>query len=104
MTSLWAVNKTETVRLTVLVDGEVQAVGFRWWARSQALELGLRGSASNLGDGRVEVVVEGPKDICERLLSRLEEEPSTTSRPGRVSSVSPQWSAGQGLRDGFWAR
>jgi acylphosphatase len=94
----------ETVRLTALVDGDVQAVGFRWWVRAQALELGLRGSASNLGDGRVEVVVEGPKDTCERLLSRLEEEPSKASRPGRVSAVSPQWSAARGVRDGFSAR
>ena len=95
---------TETVRLTAFVDGEVQAVGFRWWVRSQALELGLRGTASNLGDGRVEVVVEGAKDRCERLLSRLEEEPSAASRPGRVSAVTPQWGAARGVRDGFSAR
>jgi acylphosphatase len=94
----------DTVRLTVFVDGEVQAVGFRWWVRSQAIELGLRGSASNLGDGRVEVVVEGPKDACERLLARLEEDPSKASRPGRVSAVSPQWSSARGVRDGFFAR
>ena len=47
------------VRLTAWVHGRVQGVGFRWWARSQALKLGLRGSATNLPDGRVEVVAEG---------------------------------------------
>ena len=94
----------DAVRLTALVDGEVQAVGFRWWVRSQALELGLPGSASNLGDGRVEVVVEGSRDSCGRLLALLEEDPSQTARPGRVSGVSPQWGPARGVRDGFHAR
>ncbi|MDT5237790.1 MAG: acylphosphatase, partial [Mycobacterium sp.] len=43
------------VRLTAWVHGYVQGVGFRWWTRSQALELGLTGYASNRPDGRVQV-------------------------------------------------
>ena len=97
-------DSSATVRLTAFVDGEVQAVGFRWWARSRALELGLRGSASNLPDGRVEVVVEGPRDTCETLLRLLGEEPSRTRRPGLVSSVTPQWGPPKGLPEGFLAR
>ena len=31
------------VRLTAWVHGHVQGVGFRWWTRSRALELGLTG-------------------------------------------------------------
>ena len=38
--------------MTAWVHGFVQGVGFRWWTRSQALELGLVGSATNLADGR----------------------------------------------------
>jgi acylphosphatase len=95
---------TQAVRLTALVDGEVQAVGFRWWVRSQALELGLRGTARNLVDGRVEVVVEGPRQTAQTLLDRLEEQPSKASRPGRVSAVSATWSAPRGGADGFFAR
>lgn len=91
----------DPVRLTAFVHGEVQAVGFRWWVRAQALELGLQGSASNLVDGRVEVVVEGSRDLCERLLARLQEQPSNASRPGRVTSVSAHWSSARGVRDGF---
>ncbi|MEO6703969.1 MAG: acylphosphatase, partial [Jatrophihabitantaceae bacterium] len=34
---------TEPVRLTAWVHGQVQGVGFRWWTRSRALELGLTG-------------------------------------------------------------
>ena len=33
------------VRLTAWVHGHVQGVGFRWWTRSRALELGLTGFA-----------------------------------------------------------
>jgi len=52
------VTDEQTVRLTAWVRGRVQGVGFRWWVRSRALELGLAGSATNLRDGRVEVVAE----------------------------------------------
>jgi len=50
---------TEPVRLTAWVHGHVQGVGFRWWTRSRALELGLDGYASNQPDGRVLVVAPG---------------------------------------------
>ncbi len=42
-----------------LVSGRVQGVGFRWWVRSRAMELGLGGWVRNLPDGRVEVVAGG---------------------------------------------
>ena len=45
---------TETPqRLTAWVHGRVQGVGFRWWTRARALELGLVGHATNHPDGRV---------------------------------------------------
>ncbi|MDO5504656.1 MAG: acylphosphatase, partial [Actinomycetia bacterium] len=37
----------EMVRATVFVRGHVQGVGFRWWTRARALELGLVGHARN---------------------------------------------------------
>jgi acylphosphatase len=77
----------EPVRLTAWVRGQVQGVGFRWWVRARALELGLVGSATNLRDRRVEVVAEGPRDACERLLELLRA-PGT---PGRVSAVVARW-------------
>ena len=48
-------------RVTVFVRGHVQGVGFRWWTRARALELGLAGHARNTADRRVEVVAEGPE-------------------------------------------
>ena len=93
-------DSTETARLTVWVHGYVQGVGFRWWARSKALELGLVGSASNLADGRVEIVAEGPRDTCERYLNVL----SSGTSPGRVDRVTKRWSAPRGDQDGFVER
>ena len=94
------VTAVENVRLTAWVRGRVQGVGFRWWTRSRALELGLVGWAANLADGRVEVVAEGPKDTCERLLELL----GSGGSPGTVESVTPRWSEAKGGLTGFVER
>jgi acylphosphatase len=84
----------DVVRLTAFVKGRVQGVGFRWWTRARALELGLSGSATNLDDGRVEVVAEGPEQACRALLDRLPQ------GPGRVDFVSERWGPARGA-EGF---
>lgn len=78
----------EVVRVTVFVRGMVQGVGFRWWTRARALELGLVGHARNTADGRVEVVVQGRRLDCATLVRLLGEQPSTTRRPGHVDGLS----------------
>jgi acylphosphatase len=88
------------VRLTAWVRGRVQGVGMRWWIRSRALEAGLAGWARNLDDGRVEVVAEGSRDACERLLDALRG-PGT---PGQVSGVTERWSQPRGVPSGFVER
>jgi acylphosphatase len=88
------------IRLTAWVRGQVQGVGFRWWTRSQALRLGLRGYASNLDDGRVEVVAEGPRADCAQLLDALR----SPDPPGRVDSVVERWSPAKGNPTGFAER
>lgn len=75
------------MRLSAWVRGRVQGVGFRWWARSRALELGLTGYAANKPDGRVHVVARGPRDSCERLLELL----SGDGTPGHVEGVVHDW-------------
>lgn len=77
----------DRTRLTAFVRGRVQGVGFRWFVRSQALELGLTGYAKNLPDGRVEVLAQGPAQACGELLNRLEEQPTRHRRPGHVNGV-----------------
>ena len=86
------------VRLTAWVEGRVQGVGFRWWVRSRALELGLTGFAENLADGRVKVVAEGPEDRCKALLVQLAD---GTTRPGRVTRVGHRWTEAAGGMSGF---
>jgi acylphosphatase len=75
-------------------------VGFRWWTRSRALELGLVGSASNLRDGRVEIVAEGPRVACERLLATLR----SGGAPGVVDQVTERWADTRGGLTGFVER
>jgi acylphosphatase len=77
------------VRLTAWVHGYVQGVGFRWWTRSRALELGLTGYAANQADGRVLVVAQGPREAGEKLLQQLQ----GGTAPGRVDKVVADWSA-----------
>lgn len=74
--------------MTALVSGRVQGVGFRYWVRQEAESLGLAGSATNLPDGRVEVVAVGLRDECQALLAILQS-PGT---PGQVSDVAVTWS------------
>ena len=94
----------QSERATVHVRGQVQGVGFRWWTRARALELGLVGHARNTDDGRVEIVAEGSRDDIMMLVHLLAEEPSTMRRPGRVASVSePLWSVPRGV-SGFVER
>ena len=96
----------ENVRLTAWVRGRVQGVGFRWWVRARALELGLAGSATNLADGRVEVVAEGPREKCLRLLGLLggDGAGAGTGRPGKVTGVTERWSDPRGEAAGFVER
>jgi acylphosphatase len=87
------------VRLTAWVSGRVQAVGFRWWVRANALELGLVGFAENLADGRVKVVAEGSDGTCRELLARLEVghvRSPLLVRPGHVTAVGHRWAEAAG--------
>lgn len=83
--------------MTAFVKGRVQGVGFRWWTRARALELGLVGSATNLADGRVEVVAEGPEQACRALLALL------PRGPGTVEFVTERWGQPRGA-EGFVER
>ena len=58
-------------RLTARVTGHVQGVGFRWWVRRHAEELGIVGWVMNAHDERsLEIVAEGD-DAALAELERL---------------------------------
>lgn len=50
------------------MSGRVQGVFYRQSTANRALQLGLRGYARNLADGRVEVLVVGEPDRVAELL------------------------------------
>ncbi len=90
----------DPVRLTAAVHGYVQGVGFRWSTRAYAMTLKLVGVAENLPDGRVEVVAEGSREDCQKLLDWLGGTGSRlVRRPGRVDRIDTRWGpAGGGFR------
>ena len=63
----------QPVEVTVkyLVKGLVQGVGFRYFVLRCAADLGIRGWARNLPDGRVEVVAKGPRGAQRSLEAAL---------------------------------
>lgn len=67
------------------VLGRVQGVGFRWWCKSEANELGLVGNVRNEADGSVTVVVQGPPEAVEAMRDRLAAGPPFA----RVKAVAP---------------
>ena len=57
------------------VRGQVQGVGYRYFAQRAALGLGLTGYARNLDDGRVEVYAVGLAEKLEDLAGMLHRGP-----------------------------
>lgn len=77
------------------VSGHVQGVFYRASTREKATELGLKGSAINLADGRVEVLAIGREDAVERLIEWLHKGPPAA----RVTHVDVQTVEVQSLRE-----
>lgn len=77
------------MRRRYVVRGRVQGVGFRWFARHEALRLGLRGFARNLPDGSVEVLAEGPEDELRLFEVALGRGPRLARVDGVEASAAP---------------
>jgi acylphosphatase len=84
----------------IVVQGHVQGVGYRDYARRRAALLGLAGWVMNLRDGRVRVRVEGPRAIIEELVRALEKGPPLS----HVEQVQVRWTAPTGRFAGFGVR
>jgi acylphosphatase len=82
-----------------LVAGRVQGVGFRAWTRRRALELGLRGEALNLADGRVEVLAAGAPAALDALHDALRAGPPL-ARVDAVQRMAADGVAVEGFRTG----
>ncbi len=85
-------------RLSARITGRVQGVGFRWWVRRHADELGLVGWVMNADDDRsVEIVAEGDGSALEELERLLRIGPSGA----RVESVDARRGPASGEFDRF---
>jgi len=83
----------DACRLEARVYGRVQGVWFRESTRQAAARIGgLTGWVRNVPDGSVELVAEGPREACERLLGWCGQGP----RMARVDRVDHGWTEPQG--------
>ena len=68
----------------VVVEGAVQGVGYREFARRAALRLGVSGWVRNRSDGAVEALICGPRAAVEAMIAEMRKGP----RLAAVDSVS----------------
>jgi acylphosphatase len=66
---------SEDRAVRIRLTGRVQGVGFRWFTRRAAQDLGLAGKVRNLPDGRVEVEVAGSTEKLDTFRERLRKGP-----------------------------
>jgi acylphosphatase len=66
----------DVVRRRLLISGRVQGVYLRDSVRREATLVGVRGSARNLADGRVEVVLEGEATAVDSVVEWCRKGPS----------------------------
>lgn len=69
------------------ISGIVQGVSFRASTQAEARKLGVRGWVMNLADGRVEAVLQGPKDKVEALIRWTQKGPPAA----KVDKVEVVW-------------
>jgi acylphosphatase len=65
----------DTLVRRVLVEGFVQGVGYRDFARRAALRLGVSGWVRNRADGSVEALIEGEPAAVEAMLAEMRRGP-----------------------------
>ena len=70
----------------LVLRGRVQGVGFRWFTRHAAREMGVAGRVRNLPDGAVEVHAAADPETLARFVARLREGPPAS----RVTAVDEQ--------------
>ena len=87
-------------RLTAVVSGRVQGVGFRRYVRKWARKLDLVGWVRNEPDGTVHLVAEGGPDALDRLVRLMWGGPP----PAVVEAVDAERGGAEGGFDAFTVR
>lgn len=88
---------TDKTRAHVIISGRVQGVFFRVETQRAAAGQGVTGWVRNKRDGRVEALLEGPRDKVEAVLAWCRK-----GSPGaRVEDVAVDWQEFSGEFDSF---
>ena len=66
-----------------IINGEVQGVGYRYFALRAAARHDIVGTVRNLPDGRVEVIAEGDRDAMDEFKKEL----ATGPRSAHITSI-----------------
>ena len=90
----------DIARIDARVTGRVHGVGFRYFVLREAQALGVVGWVTNVADGSVRCVAEGPRDALDELVHRLNEGPPASI----VSNVSVAWMPATGTFASFGVR
>lgn len=69
------------------ITGKVQGVFYRANATKEAYKLGLKGYASNMGDGSVEVLLQGDEEQIKQFIDWAKEGPDKA----KVEEVNINW-------------
>jgi acylphosphatase len=75
------------VGASIIVNGLVQGVGFRYFVYHQAVDLSLCGYVRNLYNGSVDIYAEGDRSFVEELIAKVKVGP----RAAQVNDVRIQW-------------
>jgi len=85
------------ITAVIIVKGMVQGVGFRYFCRKKAIELGISGYAKNLYNGDVEIEAEGERNIIMDYVKELKIGPVYA----KVNAVIVTESEYKGIHKGF---
>lgn len=61
------------IRYSIIVDGRVQGVGFRFFTQLSALKFSLTGWCKNLMDGKVQIEVQGLEENINSFISEIKQ-------------------------------
>jgi acylphosphatase len=96
--------KDGLVAKRLIVEGQVQGVGFRHWLILQAVTLGLDGWVRNREEGFVEAVLLGPEERVKAMMKLCYKGPelsrvtSVRSAPYRQGANQPEVVKGYGFK------
>ena len=87
-------------RISAKISGRVQGVGFRYFTREIAREMGIVGYVRNTSDEGVEVVAEGEEGLLSRFIGLLRQGPPRAE----VTDVEISRSEPTGEYDAFYVK